>query len=66
MKNVFYLAMFNFADEKKEITADLKALGLEGKVSGEELWTGRALAQTAEKVCAEIPEHGAVLYRLEQ
>lgn len=65
-ENVFYLAMFNFADEKKEIAADLKVLGLEGEVSGEELWTGQALVRTAERVCAEIPVHGAVLYRLEQ
>jgi len=65
-ENVFYLAMFNFADETKEIAAELKELGLERGILGEELWTGQAAVQTGGKVCAEIPAHGAVLYRLEQ
>lgn len=65
-EKVTYLALFNFEEESRELAVALEKLEAEEIVSGEELWSGRILSETTESIRAEIPAHGAVLFRLEK
>ncbi len=65
-EKVTYLALFNFEEESRELAVALEKIEAEEIVSGEELWSGRILSETTESIRAEIPAHGAVLFRLEK
>lgn len=59
-----YLALFNTSDKVREVGIGLDALGLSRPVAVRDLWSGRALGSQAKRVAADLPPHGAALYRL--
>ena len=59
-----YLALFNTSDKAREVGIGLDALGLSRPVAVRDLWAGRALGSQAQRVAADLPPHGAALYRL--
>ena len=59
-----YLALFNTGDRPREVGVDLKAIGLPPSVSVRDLWTRGGLGKATERVSAQLPAHGAGLYRL--
>jgi len=59
-----YLALFNTGDKPREVGVDLKAIGLPPSVSVRDLWTRGGLGKATERVSAQLPAHGAGLYRL--
>jgi alpha-galactosidase len=59
-----YLALFNTSDKAREVGIGLDALGLSRPVAVRDLWSGRALESQAQRVAADLPPHGAALYRL--
>jgi hypothetical protein len=58
------LALFNLSDEKRKICCPLFELGFE-KAKLRDLWNKKDMGNISDKVIAEIPPHGAVLYRLD-
>lgn len=63
-EKVFYLAVFNFEKEKKEFEVPLERLGLEGKVSVMDLWSGQELPDEEKRIKTEVNSHGAVLLKM--
>ena len=62
-KPVRYVALFNLKNEPELLTASWKQLGLEGRPSAIELWSGAKIARAASFNVA-LPAHGAVVYQL--
>src|SRR5690606_25885026 len=60
-----YAALFNTGEAPAAVTADLAELGLSGEASGKELWTGRETGPLQGTLSAEVPPHGAALFRLD-
>jgi alpha-galactosidase len=58
------LALFNLSDETAIIGVSLAEAGLQGRQAVRDLWAHRDLAPAESSVSAEIPPHGAVLYKL--
>ncbi len=58
-----YVALFNFKDETATVACDLTE-ELTGNFNAHELWTGTAASFSAAAITAEIPAHGAKLYKL--
>ena len=58
------LAMFNTGDRARRIGIDLRWLKLGERVRVRDLWARRDLAPATGRVEAQVPAHGAVLYRL--
>jgi hypothetical protein len=59
-----YLALFNTGGKAREVGVDLKALGLPASVAARDLWTHGDLGKVAGRFSAQLPSHGAGLYRL--
>ena len=62
----YYVALFNLSDETKSLSIALKELQIETKVSIRDLWKHKDLGQTDNLIRADIPAHGAVLYKLKK
>lgn len=63
-ENAYYLALFNFKEERDEIAVDLSELGIKRVTSVEELWTGAKLSCDGNEVKTGVNAHGAVLLKL--
>ncbi|MEO6279595.1 glycoside hydrolase family 27 protein [Roseateles sp.] len=59
-----YLALFNTADEAKEVGVDLKWLGVRGSVAVRDLWRRQPDGSATGKIARKLDAHGAGLYRL--
>jgi alpha-galactosidase len=59
-----YLALFNTTDKPRRVALPLRDLGLDGAVPVRDLWARRDLAAMRDHAAAELPPHGAALYRL--
>ena len=59
-----YVGLFNATEEETEVSVNLEALGLKGKVKVRDLWAKKDIGEMTETVCAVVPVHGAVLYKL--
>jgi hypothetical protein len=59
-----YLALFNTTDKAREVSLDLRWLGMAGSVGVRDLWAGRDLGVMRDRVSQQIGAHGAGLYRL--
>ncbi|OOM81811.1 alpha-galactosidase A precursor [Clostridium puniceum] len=59
-----YVAMFNLSDKKQNLSISLEELGINSKVSVRNLWTHKDLNPADTIILAELPVHGAVLYKL--
>jgi len=57
------LALFNLSDEKREISCPLSELNFQ-KAALRDLWNKSDMGTVIGEVIAEIPPHGAVLYRV--
>jgi len=60
-----YLALFNPGDKPSKPGVDLRWLNLKGPVRVRDLWAGRDLGIATTRVAADLPPHGAGLYRLD-
>jgi alpha-galactosidase len=58
------LALFNLSDRTSEIKVPLDSVGLKGAQTVRDLWRRADLNPAEDRVHAEVPAHGAVLYRL--
>lgn len=61
-----YVALFNIGEEPDRVSVTLDELGLSKSAHGKELWTGREVGNLAGNLAADIPPHGAALFRLEE
>lgn len=59
----FYLALFNLSDERRAIQAPLEELPF-GSADVRDLWEHRDLGTVSRGLSAELPPHGASLYKL--
>jgi hypothetical protein len=59
-----YLAMFNMADEAREIGVSVRDLGFVGKVSVRDIWARKDDGMISGRMTRKIEPHGAGLYRL--
>jgi hypothetical protein len=61
-----YLALFNISDNATplEISVALSDLGIKGKASVTDMWTGKAVGKVANNILATIPAHGCKLFSL--
>ncbi len=57
------VALFNTADEEREIAFDLNKFGFDGNFIATELWT-KETAKVTDTVSAIIPPHATAVYRL--
>lgn len=62
--NSFYLAVFNLSAESQILTVSLKEIGINSKVYVRDLWKHENLSSVEDLIAADIPSHGAVLYKL--
>ena len=58
-----YLALFNMKDAARKVGFPLARLGL-GEASVTDLWSGEMLGRVAGRVEADLPPHGAALFRV--
>ena len=58
------LALFNLSDEKAEVGVSLAEIGLAGQQGVRDLWARKDIAPAEGRVSAELPAHGAALYKL--
>ena len=61
---IYYLAAFNLCEETQTIEVSLKDLGINSNVSIRDLWKHENLAPTEDIIFANVPSHGAALYKL--
>ncbi|MBW8684507.1 glycoside hydrolase family 27 protein [Chitinophaga rhizophila] len=62
-----YLAVFNKADkEPAPVAVDLNALGLKGKCTVTDLWTGKVVGKFTGSFAPQVNPHGAGLYQITQ
>ena len=59
-----YAALFNVGEAPERVSVALSDLGLARAVHGRELWTGLETGLLAERLSADVPPHGAALFRL--
>jgi len=59
-----YLALFNTSNATASVSVNLNELGFSGRVLIRDLWSGKYLPEAADSFAAELPTHGAGLYRL--
>ncbi len=57
----FYLAVFNAGEADSEIEINLEDVEIDGKVNGNELWSGEAVTADG-KLSVKLPKHGAKAY----
>ncbi|KQN80183.1 alpha-galactosidase [Sphingomonas sp. Leaf67] len=65
MDGATYLALFNPGEKPLRPGVDLRWLNLKGPVRVRDLWARRDLGTAATRVEADLPPHGAGLYRLD-
>ena len=58
------LALFNLSDEKAEVGVSLAEVGLAGRQGVRDLWARKDIAPAEGRISAELPAHGAALYKL--
>jgi alpha-galactosidase len=58
-----YIAFFNLKDEPAHLGATWKQLGIEGKHSAQDLWSG-AKMPAASQIDVALPAHGSAVYRI--
>lgn len=61
-----YVAFFNLGDQKKNVSVNLDRLGLNGKARVRDLWEKKDLPAASAGLNADVPPHGAKLFRLEK
>jgi hypothetical protein len=59
-----YLALFNTGNEARTVEAPLSLLGVTTSVKVRDLWSRSDIGRVRGKVQADLPPHGAALYRL--
>jgi alpha-galactosidase len=59
-----YAAMFNLSDKPQSVRISLKELGIDKAVTVRDLWKHEDIGCCSSVISADIPAHGAVLYRL--
>lgn len=59
-----YAALFSHENIPSRMEATFSRMGLEGAYEVRELWTGENLGVLSDSIVADIPAHGARLYRL--
>lgn len=59
-----YLALFNTGENAQGAGVSLKRLGLPASVQVRDLWSRRDIGRAQGRVQADLPPHGAALYRL--
>lgn len=59
-----YVALFNLGESPEEITVSWPELGLAGKVPVRDLWKKETVGSFDKQFSAQIPPHGAGLYRI--
>ena len=57
------IALFNLSDEKRKVSCSLSELNFQ-EAAVRDLWNKRDLGTVTNEIIAEIPAHGAVLYRI--
>ena len=62
--NSSYIAMFNLSDESQDLSISLEEIKIISKVSVRDLWNHEDFAPTDTVLKANVPAHGAVLYKL--
>ncbi|MGN7453428.1 glycoside hydrolase family 27 protein [Paenibacillus pasadenensis] len=60
-----YAALFNVGERAAAVEATLAELGGAGAFTAKELWSGRSAELADGRLSAELPPHGAALYRLD-
>lgn len=58
-----YTALFNLSEEARPVCVSLKELGIDTAVNVRDLWKHEDLGSCASVITANIPAHGAVLYK---
>lgn len=61
-----YAALFNTGEEPDRVTVALGDIGMAKGACGKELWTGKETGVLAGRLAADIPPHGAALFRLDE
>ncbi|WP_291876057.1 glycoside hydrolase family 27 protein [Caulobacter sp.] len=59
-----YLALFNTGGKPREVSVDLKALGLPASIAVRDLWSRSEAGRASVRFAVALPPHGAGLYRL--
>ena len=59
-----YTALFNLSDEAQSISVNLDELGINAAVCVRDLWKHEDIGCYSSAITADIPAHGAVLYKL--
>jgi hypothetical protein len=58
-----YIALFNLADEARRLSATWRQLGIAGRHSALDLWSGATLP-LAQRIEVTLPAHGSAVYRV--
>ncbi len=59
-----YVALFNTGEKARSVGVSLSLLGLPASVRVRDLWSRTDLARAGGRIQADLPPHGAALYRL--
>jgi hypothetical protein len=60
-----YLALFNTTDKEREIGIDFRWLGIASTVRVRDLWDRKDIGPATGRFAANLPPHGAGLYRFD-
>ena len=60
-----YLALFNTTDKEREVSIDFRWLGIASTVRVRDLWERKDIGSASRRFAANLPPHGAGLYRLD-
>ena len=58
------VALFNLADKTGRVTAEWRALGIQGRHAVRDLWLRRDIGVQEDGISVMLPPHGAALYKL--
>jgi hypothetical protein len=58
-----YIALFNLSDERAEVSVEDSVCGFEPRVF-RDLWRHREVTMPAGRIAAQLPAHGASLYKI--
>lgn len=59
-----YVALFNTGEKARKVSVSLGLLGLPGSVRVRDLWSRSDIGRARDTIQADLPSHGAALYRL--
>lgn len=59
-----YVALFNLSNTVQNLSISLEVLEIDTEVSVRDIWTHKDLGNVSSLIAAEVPGHGAVLYKL--